>query len=67
MNYETSYRATTSVPAQAEWHRTRRSGRAEWDGAGERERLGGGNAHRAAALAAREIEEQEPERWDGLA
>lgn len=67
MNYETSYRATPSVPAQTEWHRTRRSGRTEWDGAGEHERLRGGNGHRAAAFASREIEEQEPERWDGLA
>lgn len=67
MNYETSYRANVSIPSQSEWHRTRRSGRAEWDGAWEPDRLRGGADHRAAAIAAVELEDQEPERWDGLA
>jgi hypothetical protein len=68
MQYETSYRGNVSMLRLGEWRATRRAGRAEPDGLREALAQGGGLGLRtSAAIGMVEPEEQEPERWDGLA
>lgn len=68
MQYESSYRGTVSMLSQSEWRSTRRAGRAEPERLPDLHALRGGGAGMAATkVALVEIEEQDPERWDGLA